>query len=95
LEQIRVINVGDAAKFSLVEADLKQAMNTISAIIAIALHRDGQSAGRIRQLNGWNEAFDDGVNPDWTGNVWTTYGGQTRNGAEVVWHLTSSIRLAQ
>jgi hypothetical protein len=81
LEQIRVINVGDAAKFSLVEADLKQAMNTISAIIAIALHRDGQSAARIRQLNGWNEAFNDGVNPDWTGNVWTTYGGQTRNGA--------------
>lgn len=81
LEQIRVINTGDAAKFSIVEADLKQGMNTISAIVAIALHRDGQTAGNTRRINGWTEAFNDGINPDWTGTVYPTYGGQTRGGA--------------
>ncbi len=56
-------------------------MKTISAIVAIALNREGQSVARIRHLNGLEEAFNDGRNPSWTGTVFTTYGGQLRNGA--------------
>jgi hypothetical protein len=32
-------------------------------------------------MNGISEALNDGINPSWDGNVFTTYGGQTRNGA--------------
>ena len=80
LEQIRVQNVGPDAAFSLIENDLNNAMSTISAIVAIALHRDGQTAGRIAQLNGWTEAYNDGITPDWTGQVYANYGKQPRNG---------------
>ncbi len=80
LEQIRVQNVGPDAAFSLIENDLNNAMSTISAIIAIAMHRDGQSASRIAHLNGWTEAMSDGITPDWTGLTYTSYGKQPRNG---------------
>src|SRR3990172_12146623 len=81
LEQIRVQNVGPDAAFSLIENDLNNAMSTISAIIAIAMHRDGQTAARITQLNGWTEAYNDGITPDWTGLTYANYGKQPRNGA--------------
>ncbi len=81
LEQIRVQNVGPEASFSLVENDLNNAMATISAITAIAMHRDGQTAARIAQLNGWTEALNDGITPDWTGATYANYGKQPRNGA--------------
>lgn len=81
LEQIRVINRGPEAVFSLVEIDTKNAMNSISATIAVNMAHDGQTAARTRHINGWTEAYNDGLNPDWTGQVYPTYGGQTRNGA--------------
>lgn len=81
LEQIRVQNVGPDAAFSLVENDLNNAMSTISAILAIANAQNGQTAARIAQVNGWAEAYNDGVTPSWDGNVYATYGKQTRNGA--------------
>jgi len=81
LEQIRVQNVGPEASFSLIENDLNNAMSTISAIMAIAMARDGQTAARIAQINGWTEAYNDGITPSWDGNVYATYGKQLRNGA--------------
>lgn len=81
LEQILVINRGPNSAFSQIEIDLKNAMNTISAICAVAINREGQSAARINMINGWSEALNDGVTPSWDGSTYATYGGQTRNGA--------------
>lgn len=81
LEQILVINRGPNAAFSQIDLDLKNAMNTISAICGIAMSRDGITAGRTKHINGWVEALNDGVNPGYEGGIYTTYGGQTRNGA--------------
>lgn len=86
LEDLEVINKGPLAVFSLIETDLANAMQTISAIIAIAIARHGQASGgavvdnRILEVNGWSEALNDGVTNSWDGNVFTTYGTATRNG---------------
>jgi hypothetical protein len=88
LEDILVRNRASAQViFSLVDIDLRNAMNTISAIIAVALARHGQASGsgiignRPYDLNGWEEAMDDGVSPQWDGSYFTSYGQQARNGA--------------
>jgi len=87
LEDILVRNKGPQAVFSLIDIDLRNAMNTISAIIAVDLARHGQAAGtniignRPNSINGWEEALDDGVSPQWDGSVFTAYGTQARNGA--------------
>jgi hypothetical protein len=87
LEDILVRNKGPQAVFSLIDIDLRNAMNTISAIIAVAMALHGQAAGtnivgnRPNSINGWEEAFDDGTHPQWDGSVFTAYGTQARNGA--------------
>jgi len=87
LEDILVVNKGPLAVYSLLNIDLKNAMNTISAICAVALAQHGQAAGsgiignRATELNGWEEAMSDGVTPQWDGSVFTSYGYQARNGA--------------
>lgn len=81
LEQILVINRGSNSAFSQIEIDLKNAMNTISSIAAVAMNREGQTAARTNFINGWVEALNDGITPGWDGSTYTTYGGQTRNGA--------------
>jgi hypothetical protein len=87
LEDILVRNKGPQAVFSLIDIDLRNAMNTISAIIAVAMALHGQAAGtnivgnRPNSINGWEEAFDDGIHPQWDGSVFTAYGTQARNGA--------------
>lgn len=80
LEDIDVINKGPNAVFSLVDIDMQAAVNTLSTIIALDLQQNGQGA-RVLSINGWTEPFNDGVLPDWQGNVWTSYGTQARNGA--------------
>ena len=85
-EQILVLNTGNLAVFDLVELDLQNAMNTISAIIAIDLALHGQPSGgsivgnRPKNLNGWIEAVNDGITPGWDGSIFTAYGTQARNG---------------
>lgn len=81
LEQIRVQNVGEEAAFSLVENDLNNAMSTISAIVAVNLSRDGQQVSRVAHINGWDEAYNDGITPGWQGVVFPNYMTQIRNGA--------------
>jgi hypothetical protein len=86
LEDILVVNKGPLAVYSLLDIDLRNAMNTITAINAIALARHGQGAGagivgnRPNDINGWEEAFDDGITPQWDGSVFAAYGNQARNG---------------
>lgn len=85
-EQIQVQNKGPLAVFSLVDTDLRNGMNTISAITAIACNQHGQAAGatvagnRVLEMNGFPEAINDGLNPSYDGNVYPVYGGRTRNG---------------
>lgn len=86
-EEIQVRNKGANAVFSLLDADMKAAMMTLSTIVAIAAWRHGQAAGagvlddRSLDINGLSEALNDGFLPSWDGNVFTTYGAQARNGA--------------
>ncbi len=84
--QIRVINKGAEAVISLVDADTRNAVNSISARCSIALALHGQSASasivgnRPYDINGWIEALNDGVTPGWDGSIFTSYGQQARNG---------------
>lgn len=87
LEDIEVLNRGALAVQDLVEIDLKNGMNTITAILAVSESRHGQTAGggvvgnRPKQINGFIEAINNGVDPGWDGSIFTSYGTQARNGA--------------
>jgi hypothetical protein len=84
-EDIQVINKGPLAVFSLIDTDLRNAMNTISAIIAVDMSLHGQGSGtnitgnRPNNMNGWIEALNDGVTPGWEGSIFTAYGTAPRN----------------
>ena len=81
LEDISVLNVGDLAIFSLLETDMANAFLTMSTIMALDLQQNGQVAPRNININGWVEALNNGVDKSYDGNVYTTYGTATRNGA--------------
>ena len=87
LEDLEIFNRGPLAVFKMLDIDLRNAMNTISAFIAIdlALHGrtivTGISDNRPSNLNGWLEALNDGITPGWDGNYFTSYGTQARNSA--------------
>lgn len=87
MEDIDVFNVGPDAVFSLLQTDLANAMNSICANIAVALSLHGQASAsgivgnRPYDISGWIEAINDGITPGWDGSIFTTYGGQSRNGA--------------
>jgi len=75
---------GPAVKVKLIDAYMQNAVQALNTDIAIDFYRHGQNiSGSNRQIfiNGLSEALNDGVNPSWDGNVFTTYGGQSRNGA--------------
>ena len=83
---------GPAVKVKLVDAYMSNAVQALNTDIAIDFYRHGQSisgSNRIIFINGISEALNDGVNPSWDGNVFTTYGGQLRNG--VVGNTLNSI----
>ena len=62
------------------------ASNTIDARVAMDVPNHGQASGtnvasnRIKNLNGFAEALNNGIDNGWTGDIFTTYGGQLRNG---------------
>jgi hypothetical protein len=75
---------GPAVKVKLVDAYMANAVQALNTDIAIDFYRHGQSitgSNRLIYVNGASEALNDGINPSWDGNVFTTYGGQNRNGA--------------
>lgn len=82
LFQTNVIQgAGPAVKVKLVDAYMTNAVQALNTDIAIDFYRHGQSisgSNRLIFINGISEALNDGVNPSWDGNVFTTYGGQTR-----------------
>lgn len=81
LEDIEVEMAGPRAAFSVIRTDMQQAALTISAILEIAAFHHGQNlAGddRSAELNGIEEALNDGTNASVFGNTFASYGGQTR-----------------
>jgi len=85
---------GPAVKVKEVDAYMTNAVQALNTDIAIDFYRHGQNisgSNRAIYINGISEALNDGVNPSWDGNVFTTYGGQTRNGA--VGNVLNSIPL--
>jgi hypothetical protein len=97
LEDLDVINTGPLAVFSLLETDMANAYQTISAIMALDIQLNGQTGSRTININGWPEAINDGIVPSWDGNIYTSYGTAPRNGAvrkalngNVFWAGTSS-----
>jgi len=77
-EILQVLNKGPLALLSLLQTDLANAMNTLSAISAVDAALNGQT--RPLNMNGWPEALNDGITPSWDGNIYTEYGTQVRNG---------------
>jgi hypothetical protein len=84
---IEAQNKGPEARVALLEAYLNQMTEGIDFQIEGDMFRHGQASGngvndnRLASINGISEALNDGVVPSWDGNVFLTYGGQTRNGA--------------
>ncbi len=84
LEDVSVINKGDLAVAQVLDADMANGVDTLNGILAVALARCGQNVGGVDRTlapNGWSEILNNGVDPSWDGNIYTTYGGLTRNGA--------------
>lgn len=77
---VQVFNKGPEMVFRIIDAHLQTAALTMGAILSNALYNEGQSSGRVLQLNGMAEAVNDGSNNSWTAAAYTTYGTLTRNG---------------
>lgn len=86
LEDIDVENRGEAAVFDIVTAHQEALMLTMNENLAIECYRHGQASGtgisdnRVTSVNGASEMLNDGITSSWDGNVFTTYGQNTRNG---------------
>ena len=84
---LEVLNTGPNARVQILEGYLEQIMEGIDFQLEGDMFRHGQAAGtgvsdnRFASINGFSEAINDGVTPSWDGNVFPTYGSQTRNGA--------------
>jgi hypothetical protein len=81
LEDIEVEMAGPRAAFSVIRTDMAQAALTMSAILEIAAFHHGQALvgdDRSAELNGLEESLNDGTNASWAGNLFPSYGGQTR-----------------
>ncbi len=80
LEEVSVINKGPLAVAQVLDADMANGVDTLNAIYAVNIGLSGQGT-RSLAINGWPEVYNNGVDPSWDGNIYTTYGGVTRNGA--------------
>ncbi len=81
LEDLEVEMAGPNAMFSKLKLDMQTAAYTMSSILEIAIWHHGQNVGgddRTAEINGLEEALNDGVNAGWGGDVFPVYGGQTR-----------------
>jgi len=84
LWQTNVLNNGPAAKVKWVDMYMTNAVEALNTDLGIDFFRHGQNisnSNRQIYINGLAEVCNDGVTNGWDGNLFTTYGGQTRNGA--------------
>lgn len=81
-----VYNVGASQIVNILKEKYGNASNSLDSKVAAAVYNHGQATGtgitnnRIKELNGFAEAINDGVTPSWTGEFFPTYGNQLRNG---------------
>jgi hypothetical protein len=81
-----VYNVGASQIVNILKEKYGNASNSMDSKVAAAVYNHGQASGtniasnRIKELNGFLEGINDGVTPGWTGDIFTTYGNQLRNG---------------
>jgi len=86
LFQVGVVNSGPAAAVNLIDLYYSNAVSSMNTDINIDFYQHGQassstvSQNRIVNIDGADEFCNDGVNPGWMGNRYTTIGSQTRNG---------------
>jgi hypothetical protein len=74
---------GPAVKIKEIDAYFSNAVQAMNTDIGVDFYHHGQSvsgSNRILNINGLSEALNDGVNPSYDGLVFTTYGGNLRNG---------------
>jgi hypothetical protein len=80
-----VINSGPARIYDMYEELIQNMTSTINTMLEMDSFRHGQTSGTgisdNRQLNsnGLDEALNNGIDPSPFGNIYSTYGGQTRN----------------
>lgn len=79
-EDFKVLNRGDLAAIKLLKARVEEGFMGLGAKLAISQYLNGTTAGYTKQVNGFAEALNDGVTQAWDGNVYTSYGENTRNG---------------
>lgn len=79
-EQIQIFNKGPEAVFRLIDSRLQTAALQMSEILAIDLYKEGQSAANTLNLNGLDEALNDGTTHGWEGSAFSLYGTLSRNG---------------
>ena len=81
-----VINSGPSMIADQYQIIMENMVMTINTMIEMDSFRHGQSSAsgisdnRILNVNGVDEAINNGIDPSPFGNVYTTYGGDTRNG---------------
>lgn len=77
LRKLNLEYTGEGAYFDYVDSRLQTAALTMSEALAIAIFKHGQT-GRTTQINGLDEALNDGTNTGYEGSAFTTYGTVTR-----------------
>ncbi len=81
-EDIKVLVKGPTAVMSMVKADIGNAALTMSAILEIAFWHHGQALpgdDRSLEINGIEEALNNGTTASWAGNTFLSYGNQLRS----------------
>lgn len=94
LEDLEVEMAGPRAAFSVIRTDMAQASLTMSAILEIAAFHHGQNLpgdDRSLEINGLEEPLGSASVASWAGNLFPSYGGQTR--ADVAPALTPPTQL--
>jgi hypothetical protein len=81
-----VINSGEARIVNLYQLIMENSTEMIETMVEMDSYRHGQaptagiSDDRVLNSNGVDEAFNNGIDPSPFGNIYSTYGGVTRNG---------------
>jgi hypothetical protein len=81
-----VINSGPSRIFDEYQVMIKLMTKTINTMLWMDEFRHGQPSGsgvsdnRVFNVNGMDEALNNGIDPSVYGNIYSTYGGSTRNG---------------
>jgi hypothetical protein len=96
--ELDVINTGPNAAVSIYDAKMEAAVRAFNTDWNVDAYRHGQAtATGVGQdlsihVNGIDEFTNDGVNPGWMGNWYTTIGGETRN-ASAIGNVLNSVPL--